>query len=113
MLIFHFESVLTFLASFLCYSPKELQKLAGKEAKYDAYAYVQGAPKNGAGGVAYGGVVCDTDQKSRISFTNAYSANSCGNGKCTKSKRIALTSEVYHVVESIFRHIFKPFSSHG
>merc|ERR550539_2008352 len=74
--------------------PKELQKLAGKEAKYDAYAYVQGAPKNGAAGVAYGGVVCDTDQKSRISFTNAALANSCGNGKCTKSKRIALTSEI-------------------
>jgi len=68
--------------------PKELQKLAGKEAKYDAYAYVQGAPKNGAGGVGYGGVVCDTDQKSRISFTNAPSANFG-----TKSKRIALTSE--------------------
>ena len=82
--------------------------MAGKEAKYDAYAYVQGAPKNGAGGVGYGGVVCDTDQKSRISFTNAPSANFG-----TKSKRIALTSEVYHVVESIFRHIFKPFSSHG
>ena len=99
--------------SFLCYSPNELKTLAGKEAKYDAYTYVQGAPKNGGGGVAFGGTVCARDQKQRISYTNARSAKECGNTKCTKSKRIALTSEVYHVVESIFRHIFKPFSSHG
>ena len=103
------------MALFLCYSPKELQKLAAKEAKYDAYAYVQGAPKNGGGGIAFGGTVCeDIKYKSRISYTNARPANQCGGKtKCTKSKRIALTSEVYHVVESIFRHIFKPFSSHG
>ena len=110
---FHFRSVLTFLALFLCYSPKELQKLAGKEAKYDLYAYVA-FTQNGASGVANGGVVCDTRQKERISFSNAAKTwEGCKNGNCTMSQRLALTSEVYHVVESIFRHIFKPFSSHG
>merc|ERR550539_1875031 len=73
--------------------PKELQKLAGKEAKYDAYTYVQGAPKNGGGGVAFGGSVCDSNQKQRISYTNAHTTKDCGKAKCTKSKRIALTSE--------------------
>ena len=99
--------------SFLCYSPNELQTLAGKEAKYDAYTYIQGAPSNGGGGVALGGTVCDSNQKARISYINASTLKDCGKAKCTKSKRIALTSEVYHVVEYVFRHIFKPFSSHG
>ena len=94
LIVFTSNMYLHFLALFICCSPKELQKLAGKEAKYDAYTYVQGAPKNGGGGVAFGGTVCARDQKQRISYTNARSAKECGKTKCTKSRRIALTSEV-------------------
>jgi len=74
--------------------PKELQKLAGKEAKYDLYAYVA-FTQNGASGVANGGVVCDTRQKERISFSNAAKTwEGCKNGNCTMSQRLALTSEI-------------------
>ena len=84
----------------------ELERLAGKEAKYDAYTYVT---YPGASGVGYGGVVCDPTQSDRINFNRAYGPNECNDYeppkkiKCTKSNRIALTAEVYHVVKSIFR----------
>ena len=84
----------------------ELEKLAGKEAKYDAYSYVT---YPGAAGVGYTGCVCWGTQDC-IHFIQAYGPNDCNNYEppkkitnCTKSKRIALTAEVYHVVKSIFR----------
>ena len=79
----------------------ELEKLAGKEAKYDAYTYVT---YPGASGEAWGGVVCDPTQSNRINFNRAYGPNDCPTQmtNCTKSNRIALTAEVCHVVKSIF-----------
>ena len=80
----------------------ELEKLAGKEAKYDLYTYVT---YPGASGEAWGGVVCDPTQSNRINFNRAYGPNDCPTQmtNCTKSNRIALTAEVYHVVKSILR----------
>ena len=105
-LVFISNLLFYLLASFLSYSPNELQQLAGKEAKYDAYTYVT---YPGSSGVAFGGVVCDPTQTERINFNSAYGPNDCNKYqppkeiKCTKSNRIALTSEVYHVVKSIYR----------
>ena len=76
---------------------------------------MQGLPKSGAGGVSYGAAVCSTDADQRISFINAPTTSDCKADKianCDNSYKISKLAKVYYVVESIFRHIFTPCSSH-
>jgi len=55
-------------------APKIEKKL---KKKYDVYQYVQGLPKSGAGGVSYGGAICDAQASQRISFINAPVQSDC------------------------------------
>jgi len=66
-------------------------------AKYDLYTFIT---HPGASGVAYGGQVCNTDPRLRVSFNKAYGDSQCGYYSppfpmdCSKpTTRIALTAE--------------------
>ena len=84
-------------SSILTFSPDALKPLARKGGDYDLFTFVT---HPGGGGVAFGGVACDTDKGQRINFNSAYGANEC-NGynppkpiDCTTTNRIMLTAEV-------------------
>ena len=58
-----------------------------------------------------GATICKSDKGERISFARAPTNKDCKNDKvkkCTKSYKLGVLAKVYHVVESIFRHIFTP-----
>ena len=70
----------------------------------------------GGGGVAVPAAICKADKGERVSLIGPPNKKDCKADKikkCTKAYRIAVAAKVYHVVESIFRHIFTPCSSHG
>ena len=74
------------------------QKASAQGAKYDLYTFIT---HPGASGVAFGGQVCSSNPKMRISMNKAYGARQCGFYDppnpidCSKkSNRIGLTAEV-------------------
>ena len=63
-----------------------------------------------------GATICKSDKGERISFARAPIDKDCKNDKvkkCTKSYKLGVLAKVYQIVETIFRHIFTPCSSHG
>jgi len=84
-------------------APKIEKKL---KKKYDVYQYVQGLPKSGAGGVSYGGAICDAQASQRISFINAPVQSDCTADRITncdsnyKLSKLAKTAahEIGHVL---------------
>ena len=117
---FHFKSAKHLLSSFLSYRPCTFEVDAPKiekklKKKYDIYQYVQGKPKSGAGGVSKGAGICNSAADERISFINAPVQSDCTADKvtnCDSNYKLSKLAKVYYVVESIFRHIFTPCSSH-
>ena len=105
-----------FLSSFLSHRPCTFQTDAAKQKAYDQYTYIGGLPSDGGGGVAMGATICKSDKGERISFSRAPTTKDCKADKvkkCTKSYRLGVLAKVYYVVQSHFRHLFTPCSSHG
>ena len=83
------------------HSPRDLRPLAKKGGDHDLFTFVT---HPGAGGVAWGGVACETTKTWRINFNKAYGPNQCNyydppqQIDCTPTNRIVLTAEVYIII---------------